>query len=259
MADFLKKVCDESRRRAESGRSNRSIPDLKKLVALRPPARSLLASLSVPGRRFIAEVKRASPSRGEISRGLDASAQARLYEQGGAAAISVLTEPSHFAGSLDDLTAVAASARIPVLRKDFLVDPWQAWEARVAGADAALLIVAALQGDDLGEMYDAVGAAGLEALVEVHDAPELERALALGAPLIGINARNLSTLAVDLGNIERLLSGIPGGVLAIAESGIATKADVDRLSRAGARCFLVGEALVRAGDPAATLREWSAE
>lgn len=257
MSDFLAKVCAESLRRAETGRALESDAAIRARAARRAPAKSLQAALAAPGRRFIAEVKRASPSKGDIARDLDAPAQAGAYQRGGAAAISVLTEPSHFHGSLDDLVAVAALATVPVLRKDFLVDPWQAWEARASGADAALLIVRALPGDRLARMYDALGEAGLEALVEVHDAPELERALDLGAPLIGVNARNLTTLAVDLANITALLPSVPSGVTAVAESGIGSLADVERLAIAGARCFLVGEALVRSGDPARTLREWS--
>jgi len=258
VSDFLAKVVAESRERAAAGKRERPEAELRALVAAMPPVTSLLAALSFPGRRFIAEVKRASPSKGDIGPIADPAALAASYEAGGAAAISVLTEPAHFKGSLADLRVVRLKIRAPILRKDFLVDPWQAWEARVAGADAALLIVAALPGERLREMASALAEAGLEALVEVHDDAELEASLECGAPIIGVNSRNLKTLAVDLAVAERLGARIPRGVTGVAESGIKTTSDVERLAAAGFRAFLVGEALVASGDPARTLREWTA-
>jgi indole-3-glycerol phosphate synthase len=256
--DFLAKVTAASVERANAGKRARPESELRAVCATLPPARSLLAALSAPGRRFLAEVKRASPSRGDIGAIVDPAALAAQYEAGGAAAISVLTEPAHFKGSLDDLRAVRANVSLPVLRKDFLVDPWQAWEARASGADAALLIAAALPGERLREMAAALAGAGLEALLEVHDEAELEIALASGAPVVGVNARSLRTLEVDLAVAERLGARIPRGVLGVAESGIKTKADVDRLANAGFRAFLVGEALVASGNPSRTLQEWHA-
>lgn len=256
MSDFLAKVCAVSLERVAAGKRERPESGLRAACAALPRARSLLAALSAPGRRFIAEVKRASPSRGDIGAIADPAALAAQYQAGGAAAISVLTEPAHFKGSLDDLRAVRANVSLPVLRKDFLVDPWQAWEARAAGADAALLIAAALPGERLREMASALAEAGLEALLEVHDEAELETALESGAPIVGVNARSLRTLEVDLAVSERLGARIPRGVTGVAESGIKTKADVDRLAKAGFRAFLVGEALVASGNASRTLEEW---
>ncbi len=247
---FLGRAVAESRARAD-----RLDPaELRAAVRDAAPATSLRAALSVPGRRIVAEIKRASPSRGTIRADLRADALAGAYAAGGAAAISVLTEPNHFRGSLDDLRGAARAVALPVLRKDFLVDPRQPFEARAAGADAVLLIAAALPGDDLRRMAEAAAEAGVETLVEVHDEPELERALATGAPIVGVNARDLCTLAVDLAVVERLAGSMPRGVIGVAESGIQGVDEIVRLERAGYRAFLVGESLVRAEDPAAALR-----
>lgn len=254
--DFLATVIAATRTRVATAQRQQPEKDLRAIAERMPAVRSLRAALSAPGRRFIAEIKRASPSRGPICADLDAAILARAYEAGGAAAISVLTEPDHFKGSLADLRAARAVASIPILRKDFLVDPWQAWEARAAGADAALLIVAALPGDALRTMAAALAEAGLEALVEVHDETELARALDAGAPVIGVNARNLRTLEVDLGAVERLGARIPHGVVGVAESGVKGPEELARLSAAGFRAFLVGETLVRAKDPARLIAEW---
>lgn len=255
--DFLATVSAASRARAEAARRERPESGLRAQAARMRPANSLREALAAPGRRFVAEVKRASPSKGPIAVHLDAAKQAAAYVAGGAAAISVLTEPDHFAGSLADLRAVRAVAgEVPVLRKDFLVEPYQAWEARVNGADAALLIAAALPGDALRTMASALAEAGLEALVEVHDEDDLARALDAGAPVIGVNARDLRTLAVDLETPVRLARSIPAGVIAVAESGVKGISDVLRLESAGYRAFLVGEALARADDPRATLVRW---
>ncbi|WP_242345032.1 indole-3-glycerol phosphate synthase TrpC [Anaeromyxobacter terrae] len=221
------------------------------------PPRAFEAALSLPGgpARVIAEVKRASPSAGPIAAGLDAPAQARRYAAAGAAAISVLTDGPGFGGSLADLAAVRAAVDVPLLRKDFVVDRYQLLEARAAGADAALLIVAALADDTLRELLDACGGLGLAALVEVHDAGEAERALAAGARIVGVNNRDLHTFAVDLATSERILPALPAGVRGVAESGVRTAADARRLRQAGAANLLVGEALVRAADPGALIRE----
>ncbi len=202
----------------------------------------------------IAEVKRASPSRGVLAPDLDAAAQARAYERAGAAAVSVLTEPDSFHGSLDDLRAAAHAVDIPVLRKDFLVDPYQVREAAAAGAAAVLLIVAALDDGCLLTLLEECGACGLDALVECHDETDLTRALRAGAGLIGVNNRDLTTLRVDLGTTERLARlALPGAVL-VAESGIRDAADAARMRVAGATALLVGETLVcRAPDELAHL------
>jgi indole-3-glycerol phosphate synthase len=221
---------------------------------LRRPARAahpgrLCAALEHPragGLAVIAEVKRASPSRGALAPGLDAAAQARAYELAGADAVSVLTEPTRFAGSLADLEAAARSVTVPVLRKDFIIDPYQVWEAAAAGAAAVLLIAAALDGDELAALFGECAATGLDALVEVHDEDDLLRTELAGARLVGINNRDLRTLAVDLATTEQLAPLASADTLLVAESGIATAADARRMAQAGAQALLAGEALVRA-------------
>ncbi|GAO03636.1 indole-3-glycerol phosphate synthase TrpC [Anaeromyxobacter sp. PSR-1] len=234
------------------------LPDaeLAARAAAAPPPRGFEAALSPRGGplRVIAEVKRASPSAGAIRAGLDAVAQARRYAAAGAAAISVLTDGPGFGGSLEDLVAVRAAVDVPLLRKDFVVDRYQLLEARAAGADAALLIVAGLAQDVLRRLLEACGELGLAALVEVHDDREAERALAAGARIVGVNNRNLHTFHVDLAVSERILPTLPASVKGVAESGVRTPEDAARLRRAGAANLLVGEALVRAEDPAALLR-----
>jgi indole-3-glycerol phosphate synthase len=221
------------------------------------PPRDFAGALSAQGGppRVIAEVKRASPSAGAISTGLDAAAQARRYQGAGAAGISVLTDGPGFGGSLDDLVAVRAAVATPLLRKDFVLDRYQLLEARLAGGDAVLLIVAALRDAALRRLLEEAGALGLAALVEVHDERELDLALAAGARLVGVNNRDLHTFAVHLETSERLLPRLPPEVKGVAESGVRTAADARRLRAAGAANLLVGEALVRAADPAALLRE----
>jgi len=203
-------------------------------------------------------VKRASPSAGAIRAGLDAVAQARAYAAAGAAAISVLTDGPGFGGSLADLAAVREAVAVPLLRKDFVVDGYQLLEARAHGADAALLIVAALDADTLRRLLAGCRELGLAALVEVHDEAEVDAALAAGASIVGINNRNLKTFVVDLAVSERLLPRLPASVRGVAESGVRTAEDARRLRRAGAANLLVGEALVRAADPGALLREMTA-
>jgi indole-3-glycerol phosphate synthase len=212
------------------------------------PARDFLAALAGPGLAVIAEVKRASPSRGLIDAQLDPISLAVEYGRGGAAAISVLTEPHHFQGSLDDLRRVRGCVDVPVLRKDFLIDPVQIWEARAAGADAVLLIVAVLDDTVLAELLTLTHASGMEALVEVHTAEEVERARAAGARVIGVNNRDLTTFGVDLTTAERLAPLMADVPVAVAESGIWTRADAGRMRAAGYDAVLVGESLVRAPD-----------
>jgi indole-3-glycerol phosphate synthase len=251
-----------ARKRTEVDRRRAAVPDreLEGLAAAAPPARPFEAALSPRGGpiRIIAEVKRASPSAGGIDPGLDAPAQARRYAAGGAAAISVLTDGPGFGGSLDDLRAVRAAVEVPLLRKDFVLDRYQLLEARAAGADAALLIVAALAPGALRRLLDDCGELGLAALVEVHDPAEAESALRAGARIVGVNNRDLRTFAVDLGTSEQILPALPDGVKGVSESGVRTAADAGRLRRAGASNLLVGEALVRAPDPARLLAELAA-
>jgi indole-3-glycerol phosphate synthase len=248
-----------TRKRDEVAARRARAPDgvLAAAVRDRPAPRDFAAALAARGEpaRVIAEVKRASPSAGAIASGLDAAAQARRYAAAGAAAISVLTDGPGFGGSLDDLAAVRAAVATPLLRKDFVVDRYQLLEARLAGADAALLIVAALAEDDLRKLLGDCQALGLAALVEVHDDAEVEVALRAGAWLVGVNNRNLHTFQVDLAVSERLLPALPPGVKGVTESGVRTAADARRLRAAGAANLLVGEALVRAEDPGALIRE----
>ncbi len=204
---------------------------------------------------IIAEFKRHSPSAGDIQAGADPLAVARLYEAGGAAAMSVLTEPQHFKGSLEDLRRVASAVKLPLLRKDFAVDRHQVYEAAIAGAEAVLVIVAGLTDADALKLLDAAHHVHLDALVEVHTAEELQRASSLGATLIGVNNRNLKTLKVDLETSLRLAELAPSNATLVAESGLRTRADIERLQSAGYKAFLIGETLMRSGDPLTSLRE----
>jgi indole-3-glycerol phosphate synthase len=220
-----------------------------------PPARDLAAALrEADAPAVIAEVKRASPSAGAI-READPAEQARAYESAGAAAVSVLTEARHFDGSLLDLQAARRAVSLPVLRKDFVVHPAQVIEARAAGADAVLLIASAVSETELKALLASAIDLGLGALVEAHREEDLDRALATEAELIGVNARDLETLEMHPDRALALLRRIPRDRLAVAESGVGTRADVERVVEAGANAILVGEALMRAEDPAAKLRE----
>jgi indole-3-glycerol phosphate synthase len=203
---------------------------------------------------LIAEVKRRSPSKGSIAPALDAATQARAYVDGGAAAISVLTEPSHFGGSTSDLAAVKTAVSVAALKKDFHVRPIQLVEARALGASAALLIARALSPERLREMTDTARRLDLEVLVEVRDEAELERALECGAALIGVNNRNLESLVIEPATAERLIPRIPAGLIAIAESGVSTRDDVERYAKCGADAVLVGSSISAAADPTRATR-----
>lgn len=219
------------------------------------PAPGFAAALRRADVGVIAEVKRRSPSKGWINPEIAAPRQARAYEAGGAAAISVLTEPKHFGGSIDDLVAVRAAVSIPVLKKDFHVDPVQLVEAKAAGASAALLIVRALSPDQLARMAEAAVGLALEYLVEVRDTEELEQALAISAAVVGVNSRNLETLEVDPDAAERLIRQVPSSVIAVAESGISRRADVQRVAAAGADAVLVGSAVSAASQTSDAVRD----
>lgn len=224
-----------------------------------PPPRDMRAAVRRESVALIAEIKRASPSRGVLRADFDPLALATVYAANGAAALSVLTDVRFFGGDLAHLTAVRAAVSVPALRKDFVLDPYQVYEARAAGADAVLLIAAALDDARLADLHALIAGLGMAALVEVHDEAELGRALALGAPLIGVNNRDLRTFSVDLETTERLARLLPAGVILVAESGIVSGADVRRMGAAGARAVLVGEALVTAPDMAARVRELSSQ
>ncbi|WP_134766355.1 indole-3-glycerol phosphate synthase TrpC [Nocardioides sp. 1609] len=225
------------------------LADVRAALADAPPPRDPMPHLRSAGSSVIAEVKRRSPSKGDLADIPDPASLAGEYAAGGAAAISVLTEERRFGGSLADLVAVRAAVDVPLLRKDFIVEGYQLVEARAAGADLALLIVAALDDDTLHRLHDEARELGLTVLVEVHDEPETERAVALGAELIGVNARNLKTLAVDADTFGRLASLVPADRVLVAESGIGDETDVKRFVSEGARAVLVGEALVKDGAP----------
>lgn len=255
MSSFLARVCAEAVERVAAAAASEPFARLRERALAMPPPPSFAAALTGG---VIAEVKRASPSRGVIAADRDAVAQARAYAEGGAAAISVLTEPAHFHGSLDDLAAVAGAVTVPVLRKDFVVDPYQLFEARVSGAAAALLLVAALDDARLAELAAAAVEAGIEVLIETHDAAEVERAAALvtglptvPAPVVGINARDLQRLSVDRSVFAGLVDALPPGAVVVAESGVTGPADVAAYMGAGADAVLVGEHLMVADDPTA--------
>lgn len=250
---FLTDITDETRRRLE-----RSPLDEAGLMALAfglPPARPFEAALRTGGTpTVIAEIKRSSPSAGRIA-DADPAARARAYEASGAAAVSVLTEPLHFDGSLADLRSVHLAVGIPVLRKDFLVHPSQVIESRVEGADAVLVIAAAVSASELKALVATAADLGLGAMVETHSDADLEKALAADANVIGVNARDLQTLEVDPARALALLERVPRDRIAVLESGIASRADVERAAEAGASAVLVGEALMRAADPGTKLLE----
>ena len=234
--------------------AHRNWPSIQAAAAEAPPARAALSVLSAPGASLIAEVKRRSPSKGELAAIADPAALARAYAAGGASAISVLTEQRRFGGSLADLDAVRAAVDVPVLRKDFVVTDYQVAEARAHGADLVLLIVAALEQPLLADLHAQILEYGMCPLVEVHDEVELERAAAIGAALIGVNARDLRTLQVDRAVFGRLRPLVPDGALAVAESGVRGPADVTEYAAAGADAVLAGEACVSGADPLATVK-----
>lgn len=255
LAGLVAGALDDAARRRE----NRSLADVERLALAALPALDARAALERGEHvKVIAEVKRASPSRGPLASIPDPAVLARQYAEGGASAISVLTEERRFGGSLADLEAVRAAVRVPVLRKDFIAEPYQVFEARAAGADLVLLIVAALDDATLSELHRLILDLGMTPLVETHDADEVRRAVNLGAAVIGVNARDLSTFELDRDLFGRLAPSIPDGTVRIAESAVSSVADVEHYRRAGADVVLVGEALVTGGDPVATLNEYLA-
>lgn len=217
--------------------------------------RSFGAALAAPGLQVIAEIKRRSPSAGNLAPDLDPVAQATSYERGGAAAISVLTEPEYFGGSIGDLQSVKQSIGLPVLRKDFIVDVRQVEESKIIGADALLLIVAALDRGELDELLEECRRVGIEALVEAHDEAEAMTAVEAGARIVGINNRDLKTFATDLAVAERISGRLPAGRVRVAESGVSSRGGAQRMAAAGYDAILVGEALVKADDPAALIEQ----
>jgi indole-3-glycerol phosphate synthase len=252
----LDTIVARTRERVAEESARRPVRELQAFAELAPPPRPFAEALARPGKvNVIAEHKRRSPSRGAIREDLEPADVARGYEKAGAAALSVLTDEPFFGGRIEHLVAARGATGLPVLRKDFVVDPWQVWEARAASADAVLLIVAALEDPALKDLLGLAGEVGLDALVEVHDRDELDRALEAGARIVGVNSRNLKTLEVSLDTALSLAPAIPEGVVRVAESGIRTGDDVRRLREAGFDAFLVGERLMSAPDPGAALRQ----
>ena len=253
--DLLEAIVAATRARVDAAIAREPRAQLeRRALAASPDGAAFTARLSAPDAiNIIAECKRRSPSRGVLRSAYDPVAIASAYERGGAAAISVLTEPGFFDGSLEHLTAVRAAVTIPLLRKDFMVHEYQLLEARAAGADAILLIVAALTDDQLRELSSGARALGLAALVEVHTADECDRAVAAGASIIGVNNRNLRTLQVDLSASQVIAARIPGDVISISESGLKTRDDLQAMRALGYRAFLMGERFMVEPQPGAAL------
>jgi len=250
----LDRILDDTRE--DLARRQREVPlaNLERAVAARGDERPFSEALTRPGMSIIAEHKRRSPSAGTIREGATVTDVVCAYERGGAAALSILTEPRHFGGSLDDLREARGTTNLPILRKDFIVDPYQLYESAAAGADAVLLIVAALERKVLARLYQEARAIDLDVLVEVHDEDELDTALEIDVENIGINNRDLSDFSVDLDRTFELLADVPTGKTVISESGIASRDQIDDLERVGIDGVLIGELLMRAPDPEDALR-----
>lgn len=267
MSDILQRILSVKREEVSAAQRERSLDDLRRDAEraasehgqpdLRPRGfeRALRAAIDASRAAVIAEVKKASPSRGVLRADFDPAAIAVSYEAGGAACLSILTDRQFFQGLPDYLRIARAACSLPVLRKDFLIEPYQVYEARAWGADCVLLIAAALSDSQMAELESCAHSLDMDVLVEVHDAAELDRALRLSTPLLGINNRNLRTFEVSLSTTLDLLGELPEGRLVITESGILTAADVITMRDAGVHAFLVGEAFMRAADPGSALRE----
>jgi indole-3-glycerol phosphate synthase len=253
----LERIVEDTRDEVVRRRESVPLARLEAAIAQRPEGRPFSEALLRPGISLIAEHKRRSPSAGRIREDATVDQIVLAYERGGAAALSILTEPFHFAGSLDDLRAARAVSGLPVLRKDFIVDPYQLYESAAAGADAILLIVAALEPDALYELLSEARALDLDALVEIHDERELEVALDVEADVLGINNRDLGDFSVDIERTYDLLADVPAGKTVVSESGFSTRDQLDELERVGVDAVLIGETLMRAEDIEAATRELS--
>jgi indole-3-glycerol phosphate synthase len=257
MSNKLTEICNTKRDHVAARKAATSLADLMAAAKGQSTPRGFRAALdrkAATGYGLIAEIKKASPSKGLIRADFDPPAHARAYEAAGAACLSVLTDSPYFQGRDEYLVAARAACTLPCLRKDFMVDPWQITEARALGADAILIIVAALDDGQMAEIEAAAIDHGMDALVEVHDAAELERAFKLKSRLIGVNNRDLRDFSVDFARTYELVGSAPAGCTFVAESGLGSKADLDAMAGHGVRCFLVGEALMRHADVEAATR-----
>ncbi|MEP2989094.1 MAG: indole-3-glycerol phosphate synthase TrpC [Parasphingorhabdus sp.] len=257
MSDKLAEICDAKREHVEKRKTLINHTDMHQQILQQDPPRGFINSIkskATNGFALIAEIKKASPSKGLIREDFDPPAHAQAYTDGGAACLSVLTDTPYFQGSDDYLVAARAATTLPCLRKDFMIDPWQVQESRALGADAILIIMAALDDVMAAEIEAEAIALDMDALIEVHDEDELERALRLQSPLLGINNRNLKTFETSLEQTERLAKLVPDDRIMVSESGIFTHADCERLAQCGARTFLVGESLMRQDNVEAATR-----
>ncbi len=258
MSDVLTRICAEKRRHVDAAKAERSADALFRMAKAAAPVRgfrnTLEATRAATGTALIAEIKKASPSKGLIRADFDPPELARAFAAGGAACLSVLTDTPFFQGADSDLSAARAAAALPVLRKDFILDPYQVLESRAIGADCILLIMAAVEDAAAAEIQATARELDLDVVIEVHDEAELERAARLGGRLIGINNRDLATFEVDLGTTVRLAPRAPPDALVVSESGLSRPADIERVQRAGVGCFLIGESLMRAPDVSAATR-----
>jgi indole-3-glycerol phosphate synthase len=256
---MIEELVGAARAAAERRRAETPLEELERRLPDRPDERPFGEAVTRPGLSLIAEFKRRSPSAGEIRAGVSPAEIAQAYEQGGAAALSVLTDGPSFGGSLEDLAQAREACVLPVLQKDFIVDRYQLYEAAVAGADAVLLIVAALDREKLASLYDEARGLDVDVLVEVHSEDELESALTVDADIIGINNRNLEDFSVDVGTTFELITDVPAGKAVVSESGLSDRATLEELERVGVDAVLIGEALMRSEDPAAKVRELTAD
>jgi indole-3-glycerol phosphate synthase len=258
MSDILARICADKRDHIEALKAQTPLDDMKARAGDAPPVRGFIAALSARvaagGQGLIAELKKASPSKGLIRDPFAPASLARAYQSGGATCLSVLTDAPYFQGKNDYLTAARMATNLPVLRKDFMLDPYQVYEARAIGADCILLIMAALDDGEAAAMEAMADDLGLDVLIEVHNEDELHRALKLRSPLIGVNNRNLKTLEVDLATTQTLAAMVPDDRITVSESGLGSPADLARCAAAGVRCFLIGESLMRQDDVAAATR-----
>jgi indole-3-glycerol phosphate synthase len=255
MSVRLEDLVEATRARVDARKRARPVAEIEREAAAAGEGRPFSEALARPGTSLIAEHKRRSPSAGVIREGAGVAEIVRAYERGGAVALSILTEEDHFGGSLADLREARSATELPLLRKDFTLDPYQLYEAKAAGADAVLLVVGSLADDDLRSLYLEARALDLDALVEVHGEEELGRALELDADVIGINNRDLEDFTVDISRTLELLTDVPAGKTVVSESGIAFREQVEELERVGIDAVLVGETLMRADDPEAAVRE----